>query len=94
MEGLKVMDRLSGGERWGWGKGEGRPILSKLFRPLSEKEYTLKDITKIYLYDFDSLKPHFYIPKLRFTGVYIIFLISAQTHRLWVLDRTESARRF
>ena len=30
-------------------------------------------------------KPHFYIVKLGFTGVYIIFLISAQKHRLWVL---------
>ena len=40
------------------------------------------------------LKPHFYIVKLRFTGVYIIFLISAQKHRLWVLVRTVSARRF
>ena len=29
-----------------------------------------------------SLKPHFYIVKLGFTGVYIIFLISAQTYRL------------
>ena len=28
------------------------------------------------------LKPHFYIVKLGFTGVYIIFLISAQKHRL------------
>ena len=27
---------------------------------------------------FDPLKPHFYIVKLGFTGVYIIFLISAQ----------------
>ena len=35
-------------------------------------------ITKTYLYNFDPLKPHFYIVKLRFTGVYIIFLISAQ----------------
>ena len=32
--------------------------------------------------------------KLGFTGVYIIFLISAQKHRLWVLVRTASARRF
>ena len=31
-----------------------------------------------YLYNFDPLKPHFYIEKLGFTGVYIIFLISAQ----------------
>ena len=31
-----------------------------------------------YQYSFDPLKPHFYIVKLGFTGVYIIFLISAQ----------------
>ena len=37
-----------------------------------------KNITKTYLYNFDPLKPHFYIVKLGFTGVYIIFLISAQ----------------
>ena len=37
-------------------------------------------ITKTYLhvYNFDPLKPHFYIVKLGFTGVYIIVLISAQ----------------
>ena len=35
-------------------------------------------ITKTGLYDFDALKPHFYIVKLGFTGVYIIFLISAK----------------
>ena len=35
-------------------------------------------ITKTYLYNFDPLEPHFYIVKLRFTGVYIILLISAQ----------------
>ena len=35
-------------------------------------------ITKTYLYNFDPLKPHFYIVKLGFTGVNIIFLISAQ----------------
>ena len=51
-------------------------------------------ITKAYLYNFDPLKPHFYIVKLGFTGVYIIFLISAQKHRLWVLVRTASSRRF
>ena len=38
----------------------------------------LKIITKTHLYNFDPLKPHFYIVKLGFTGVYIIFLISAQ----------------
>ena len=36
------------------------------------------DITKTYLYNFDPLKAHFYIVKLGFTGVYIIFLISAK----------------
>ena len=35
-------------------------------------------ITKAYVYNFDPLKPDFYIVKLGFTGVYIIFLISAQ----------------
>ena len=35
-------------------------------------------ITRTRLYNFDPLKPHFYIVKLGFTGVYIIFLISAQ----------------
>ena len=32
----------------------------------------------MYLYNFDPLKPNFYIVKLGFPGVYIIFLISAQ----------------
>ena len=45
-------------------------------------------ITKTCLYNFDPLKPHFYIVKLGFTGVYNIFLISAQKHRLWVLVGT------
>ena len=40
-------------------------------------------ITKTCLYHFDALKPQFYIVKLGFTGVNIIFLISAQKHRLW-----------
>ena len=53
-----------------------------------------KFITKTYLYNTDPLKSHLYIVKLRFTGVYIIFLISAQKHRSWVLVRTASTRRF
>ena len=51
-------------------------------------------ITKTCLYNFDPLKPHFYIIKLGFTGVFIIFLIFARKHRLWVLVRTASPRRF
>ena len=35
-------------------------------------------ITKTYLYNFDPLKPHFYLVKQGFTGVYIIFLSSVQ----------------
>ena len=54
----------------------------------------MRRITKTHLYSFDPLKPHFYIIKLGFTGVYIIVLISAQKHRLWVLVRTASSRRF
>ena len=49
-----------------------------------------KLITKTCLYKVDPLKPH-YIVKLGFTGIYIIGLISAQKHRLWVLVRTASA---
>ena len=47
-------------------------------------------ITKTCLCNFDPLKPHFYIVKLGFIGVYIIFVISARKHRLWVLVRTEA----
>ena len=44
--------------------------------------------------DWDILKPHFYIVKLGFTGVYIIFLISAQKHRLWVLNRIPCSNEY
>ena len=54
----------------------------------------LRNITKTCLYNFDPLKPHFYIVKLGFKGVYIIFLIFAKKHRLWVLIRTASLRQF
>ena len=37
-----------------------------------------RTITKTCLYNTGPLKPHFYIVKLGFTGVYIIFPISAQ----------------
>ena len=36
-------------------------------------------ITKTCLYNFDPLKPRFYIEELEFTGVYIIFITSAET---------------
>ena len=40
------------------------------------------------------LIPQFYIAKLGYAGVYLFFLIFAPKHRLWVLVRTASARRF
>ena len=44
-------------------------------------------ITKTYLYNFDPLKPHFYIVKLGFAGVrYFSYFCSK--HGLWVLVRT------
>ena len=49
-------------------------------------------IAKTCLYNVDPIKPHFYIVKLGFTGVYISFPISAQKRRLWVLVRTASPR--
>ena len=51
-------------------------------------------IMKTCLYNFDPLKPHFYIVKLGFTGVYIIFLSSAQKHRLWLLVRTALSNEY
>ena len=40
--------------------------------------FHVRSITKTRLYNFDPIKPHFYIVKLGFTGLYSIFLISAQ----------------
>ena len=51
-----------------------RFISSPQFKP----GHNVYIITKTYLYNFDPLKPHFYIVKLGFTGVHIIFLISIQ----------------
>ena len=47
--------------------------LSKSFSVKNISKFLL-NITKTCLYNFDPLKPHFYIVKLGFTGVYIIFL--------------------
>ena len=58
-----------------------RPKLGRAQAIGADLDSTL-DITKTYLYNFDPLKPHVYIAKLGFIGVYIIFLTSAQKHRL------------
>ena len=47
---------------------------------------------KTRLYSFDPLKPHFYIVKLGFTGVYIIFLISAE--KLCLEQKFEKCQKF
>ena len=64
--------------------GYTTPIQRRLNVDATHHEYyiynvlgTLKErynITEICLYKFDPLKAHFYIVKLGFTGVYIIFL--------------------
>ena len=36
---------------------------------------TVGRVTKSYLYNFDPLKPHFYIVKLGFTGEYTLFFL-------------------
>ena len=75
---------------------KGSTLLStRLWGPASDKDHQLTSqgrnfITKTCLYNFDPLKPYFYIVKLGFTGVYIIVVISAQKHRLWVLVRSAS----
>ena len=56
----------------------------------------VEPITKTCLYNFDPLKPPFYIVKLGFTGVYVIFLIFeavlTSTHN--VLSRNMKNIRF
>ena len=49
------------------------------------------------IYNFDPLKSHFYIVKLGFTGVYIIFLISAvltSIHNLCFEQKYEKYQNF
>ena len=79
-----VSKAADGVKRW------SLPYNSKMYTwPTAENDIDHKRqcvifvITKTYLYDFDPLKPHFYIVKLGFTGVYIIFLISAQNIDCW-----------
>ena len=59
-----------------------------------QQHFYMAAITETCLYNFDPLKTQFYIVKLGFTGVCIICLIIARKHRLWVIVRTASPRRF
>ena len=54
-----------------------KTLMDSFMRILSPVATALLSITKTRQYSFDPLKPHFYTVKLGFTGVYIIFLISA-----------------
>ena len=69
IESLDTMECINGEQMPGW----------DFVRAWDEFEAVYAcSITKTCLYSFDPIKPHFYIVKLGFTGVYIIFLISAQ----------------
>ena len=59
------------------------PDIAEMMQSKSTVPVRSSTITKTYLHNFDPLKPHFYIVKLGFTGLYISFLISVQKHRLW-----------
>ena len=60
--------------------GSGHEIFWKLPRHIS----------KTSLYNFDPLKPHFYIVKLGFTASTLFFSYFCSKHRLWILVRTAS----
>ena len=65
------------------------------FKCLNKLEDNDGCITKTSLCDEDPLTPHFYIVKLGFCnrGIHY-YLIFALKHRLWVLVRIASLRRF
>ena len=61
-------------------------LLSNVFNVFSLRPLNFENVCeghcdvlkKTCRYNFEPLKPHFYIVKLEFTGVYIIFVIFAQ----------------
>ena len=61
------------------GSGQGLQCSPFIQQFLDTSSDSIMDfITKTCLYNFEPLKPHIYVVKLGLTGVYIIFLISAQ----------------
>ena len=67
----------SDGENWGGGVGGGVGNMKDIefnFK-VDFMSPAILNITKTSLYNLDPLKPYFYIVKLGFTGVYIIFLL-------------------
>ena len=89
-----VFSRCGSNYVGGRGRAEGKRKLQLLWVLYHAMPVCHWIITKTCLYNIDPLKPHFYIVKLGITGAYIIFLISAQKHKVWVLVRTASQRRF
>ena len=66
-------------------------IFTYMFTPYA---YITSYITKTYLYDFDPLKPRFYIVKLGFTWGTHYFCYFCSKHRLWLLGNSlEPPRR-
>ena len=82
---------MAGGGGGGEGMGGGGEGLNLFFSSGTPKAASTNKhiITKTCLYNLDPAKSYFYIGKLGFTGVYIIF--SKKKHRLWALVRTASS---
>ena len=55
----------------GLNERKSKKVFIKMFGML----FSLKFITKTYLYNFDPFKPHFYIVKLDFTELCFLFLL-------------------
>ena len=80
----------------GHGRKPQRPVFSQRGSCLLRTKVWLLEVLYIRITcpcDLYPITPHSYIVRLRCTGVYI-FLIFALKHRLWVLVRTASVRRF
>ena len=81
-----------------YGNTCGHMIPSSVYGATKNTYYVISDLVSRYITktcpcNVYPLKPHFYIAKLGYAG-YTFFFISAPKHRLWVLVRTASARRF
>ena len=64
--------------------GRNRFLLVRRMKVCKEYWSRFAFITKTYLYNSNSLKPHFYIVKLGvYRGIYIIFYYFCSKHRLW-----------
>ena len=90
---MDIFDRLSAI----FDKGDNfsmNQVPSEKVSALKEKHLSFKNRPLFRSKQTHSSRKHAYIVLTGFTGAYIIFLISAQKHRLWVLVRTASPRRF